>query len=1259
LATGGALHAQTTGNLQGVVLDDDTDEPAMFVAVALLKDSTVMVEQSTTDMNGKFSFSNIEVGTYILVFEQTGYPTKKVKGVPIQPGEITKIDVTISSSVKIEETTVYVDPIINFDEPQKIDLDKEFIQRSPEQGIGELQSAKATVNTPDAGEKAKGPGRIDGNIVLVDGVLTPSASINPLDIEHMSVMTTGIPVRYGNVTGVITNIITKGPTSKFRGGLRFETSQFLDNFGENEANVFLSGPIVTKPLFKATGEAVTDKDGNQRKAVVLGYRFSGTYFTTRDNRPSALSTFRLKDAKLDDILKNPLLTNPSGSGYVLAADFLTEDDLEKTNVRSNARSSYAQYSAKIDYKPNENMFLTLGSSGQFNWGTNAAVDNQLFNYRFNPLRQSNVWRVSARFRHTLASTKPKYEEAEEENFVEPFFQNFTYELEANYNETNFKVEDPRYKERFWEYGYVGKFYESRRPVFGAVDSVAVVNSTFDTVGWNVQTGHQAFFNSFDKYAPNWDINPGLAAYNNHIAQPNTYGADGQLIGTFNPDAPTSINEMEIINGLNVGGRNNAYGLFNTPHLNESSFRKSKTAQIRGAVRAYFDLVMNRKSRSAIKHQIELGGVFEQRIERSYSMNPFSLWNLAYQSTNTHISNATDPSRPTGQTFFDPITQRQYDLYESLIRTDEFDQEVPMTTFGANLRDALGKSKRDWVSVHEIDPSEMDLAWFEPTTLITGRQRVLNYFGYDYLGNPTGTNITFNEFFTATDDKGNKTRPIAPNNPIYAAGYIQDKFTFKNINCRIGVRFDSYDANTSVLKDPYSLTGYETAQEFESAASLYSQGQSAEYNRPSNIGDDYAVYVNANNTDATVVGYRNDEQWYNASGLPVNTASELGSAFMPALKGMGTSQIDPQGENYNPNDAFRDYQPKVVVMPRISLSFPITKMAGFYASYDVLAQRPPVGAYASPYDYYNFRAIVSGGGVLNNPDLQPERTVNYEVGYQQALTEHSKIKLSMLYREDRDMIQLRQYINAFPVTYTTYGNDDFATTKAFTLEYELRRHKKSNLQILANYTLQFSEGTGSNPTSSAGVAARELKNVFPINEDQRHTFYATIDYRFKNGDDYNGPKIGKVDLLANTGLAVTLNANSGRPYTRKMIAGGIGTSFENRITEGSINGARKPWNFRVSLRLDRDFVIGPKTKNPLRLNVYLRIQNLFNTQNVLNVYPTTGSPTDDGFLDTHGSPGVGFAASQPDSYQMLYQLREANPYNISRPRRIFVGANFYF
>lgn len=1269
-----SLLAQTTGSLQGKVVDIGNDEGLPFANVVLEKEG-VQEAGTQTDFDGNYNFSNVQAGTYDLLVSYVGYPTVKTEGVVVRLGQVVRLDIEMEEGTSVfgpdstgQETEIVVRayriPLIEQDATTGGQtLGSEDIQTLATRNIGSIAATTAGVAQTDEGEELNSNGaRSSGNDTYVDGMrVIGDIGIPETEIDQVQIITSGVPAEFGDATGAITNIITKGPSSELRGGVQLESSQFLDAFAANRADLSFSGPIIAKPMINALGDTLM-KDGKVRRSTILGYRIAGLYRTTLDNRPSALGSFQIREEKLNEILANPLVMNPSNTGRVFAADFLTEDDLEATPIRPNSRESTVLGIGKLELKPSPDFFFTVSGQAQFDWGNGGSVENRLFNAGFNPQFTSNTWRIGGRFRHTVSSTQPGGGDQEEDEpstadgevKLQSVFQNFSYELQGDYTQTNFERFDARYGDNFWEYGYVGKFFQSRRPEIGAVDTTYITNSIGDTIGSDVRLGHSAFNTSFDGFELNYDINPGLASYNNLLQQP----IPGVISTEVN--VPNSINEMELINGLNTGARGSVYGLFNAPHLlgDQNNFGKSQSTQIRANVRANFDLVTNQRSGNPIRHSVQMGGTFEQRVERNYTISPFNLWNLASQTVNNHIENSTDRSRPTGETFYDPNTQRQYDLYEPLVRSDEEGREVEMSLFAQRLRAANNLDKRDWVNIHDFTPDQLQLEWFEPNTLITGQARLINYFGYDYLGNPLGTDTDFLSFFTEeqTLDDGRviKTRPVAPFKPIYIAGYLQDKFTYKDIICNIGVRFDRYDANTKVLNDPYSIAAYETAGEFFSNASIYAANSTGTVDRPGNIQDDFAVYVDGNNRDANVLGYRDGEQWYNAQGVPVSSPTELGSIVLPALKGFGTNVIDPQGADYDAEAAFRDYTPSLVVMPRIAFSFPISQESNFYANYDVLSQRPTAGEYASPYTYYNFREIATRNFVPN-PDLQPQTTVNYEVGFQQKLTDFSKFRASILYREDRNLIQLRQYVNAYPVTYTTFGNSDFATTKSFKLEYDMRRNK--NLRILANYTLAFSEGTGSSPTSSSGVAAQELKYVFPLNFDQRHAFFVMFDYRFGNGDKYDGPKIGKFDVLENTGLNVSLNAFSGRPFTRKEIPGGIGTSFNDRITDGSINGSRLDWSFRFDVRLDRDFVIGEKTKNPLRLNVYLRVQNLLNTMNPLAVYAATGSPTDDGFLATN--TGSGFAETQPESYELLYNLRMENPFNISRPRRIFLGLIFQF
>ena len=149
--------------------------------------------------------------------------------------------------------------------------------------------------------------------------------------------------------------------------------------------------------------------------------------------------------------------------------------------------------------------------------------------------------------------------------------------------------------------------------------------------------------------------------------------------------------------------------------------------------------------------------------------------------------------------------------------------------------------------------------FRPGGLLNNGSNYASWYGYDYQGNLIdGVQPGMNEFLTDKDENGNYKREIGAFQPIYVAGYIQDKFAFKDLIFNIGVRVDRYDANQEVLKDPYSIYNVLTAGEVSQFGT-----------HPSNIGSDYVVYVNDNSNPSSITGYRNGENWYDAEGLPIN------------------------------------------------------------------------------------------------------------------------------------------------------------------------------------------------------------------------------------------------------------------------------------------------------------------------------------------------------------------------------------------------------
>ena len=421
-----------------------------------------------------------------------------------------------------------------------------------------------------------------------------------------------------------------------------------------------------------------------------------------------------------------------------------------------------------------------------------------------------------------------------------------------------------------------------------------------------------------------------------------------------------------------------------------------------------------------------------------------------------------------------------------------------------------------------------------------------------------------------------------------------------------------------------------------------------------------VYVDDFSANSpTAVGYRNGETWYNAEGLqisdPTILADAAGGKIAPYLQDQNALNND-----INVSESFKDYEPEIVFMPRIAFSFPISDEAQFFAHYDVLTQRPPSNNRLEPVDYLFMADKV--GALLNNPDLKPEKTIDYELGFAKTLSLSSALKISAFYKEMRDMIQVINTLGAYPAQYLTYGNIDFGTVKGMSINYDLRR--TSNVSMTANYTLQFADGTGSSATSGQSLVNTgqpNLRTTIPLSFDQRHSLMASVDYSYGTGKKYNGPILFGRKILQDAGANIIMTAGSGTPYSKQSnITQEAASGINDRSTlEGSLNGSRLPWQFRLSMKLNKNFVINWTDKKKSNLNVYVQVQNLLDAKNVISVYRATGNPDDDGYLTDAAAQNSINSKNDPDSFRYLYSLAVNNPSNYSLPRMWRAGISIDF
>jgi outer membrane receptor protein involved in Fe transport len=630
--------------------------------------------------------------------------------------------------------------------------------------------------------------------------------------------------------------------------------------------------------------------------------------------------------------------------------------------------------------------------------------------------------------------------------------------------------------------------------------------------------------------------------------------------------------------------------------------------------------------------------YEQRFDRSYSIGATGLWTLMRLLQNDAIREL-DLNNPIASYDNNNVFQ------DTLNYPRLFDADKPRT-FDRNLREALGMDPNgtDWLDIDSYDPSTFSLDMFSANELLNiGSSQYVSYYGFDYLGNRLTTRPSLTDFF-ATDAQGNSSRLVGAFEPIYMAGYIQDQFTYEDLFFNIGVRVDRFDANQPVLADPYVLYPAYTVGDLGSTAL-------AGYDVPEGMSENAVVYVDDQENPSSIVGYREGNTWYTAAGEveanPKNIA-DLSGGIKPFLINPG---IEDQKLSVTANESFKDYTPQVTVSPRISFQFPISDEAEFFAHYDIMVQRPDPGLNRmNPITYLQLENG-DNGNLLANPDLRPQRTTDYEIGFRQKLNDNSALKLSAFYREMRDMMQSFSFTEAYPVTYIAFGNLDFGTVKGYTIAYDLRR--TGNVRLNANYTLQFADGTGSSSTSGANIARSgqpNLRYILPLSFDSRHQVVMNMDYRYGGGPAYNGPVWFGKRVLENAGLNLVVNANSGTPYTRRSLAYGL-TDAQTPIT-GNINGSRLPWSFRIDATANKvwNFNEGPLSN----FEIYVQMLNVLNTQNILGVYSYTGSPSDDGYLSSpQGQNAIQFQTNA-QSFADLYNISLANPGLFSLPRRIRLG-----
>jgi len=1230
------------GALKGKIVDKETGEPVPFANI-IAERGGKLAGGATTDFDGYYTIKPLPPGLYDLKVSFVGYKSLKMTGVIVTPDAITFLDLKMASAAEeldIVEVIGYEIPLISKDKTQSGEtISRDDIAALPSRsalGIaatvgGVFQSANGDISIRGARDAATN--------IYIDGVKVRGSSNLPQSaIDQVSVVTGGIPARYGDATGGIISITTRGPSDVYYGGVEylssFTTKISTDkddptkNLGFDPYGYNLLGFNVSGPLLK-----VWDKTDSTKKPLI-GFFVAGELTNIKDNSPSAIGLYKVQDSVLARLKSSPLRQSANALGTSEEAELVGLNQLESIRVKENVRDKGFKLSGKFDVRTGPNINLTFGGNlnlnnrRNFNWG------DALFNSENNSQVIDNTWRAYAKFTQKFSSPDESGEESTSA------VKNAFYTLHVDYSVDQRTIQDARHKDNFFDYGYVGKFTTTKNNsyTFGT-DSVSGITGL-------IQDGWEDALFAFDGSTTK---NPDAAAYTQSY-----YDLFADPTGHYE-NRNQVIDGGGLVNGYRPGDlTTNVYDTWTSPGRNFNSYSTQNNVQFR---------ILASGSADIKNHEISAGFEYEQRTDRFYSVsNPGPLWRQMRLLANNHILQL-DKDNPQLQFTYDPIADTS--TFNGFVNYNRNYDGASQALFDYNLRQSLNLPTNglDWIDLNSLDPSQFSIDMFSADELLNNGSSFVGYYGYDYTGKKLNSKPSLDDFFTQVSkidgfnggDNGNVfDRPIGAYQPNYVAGYIQDKFAFKDLVFNIGLRIDRFDANQQVLKDPFTLFPVITAGEVRSGedrSRILSDGTV-----PSNIGDDYVVYVDDIQNPGQVLGYRDGTTWFNAEGTEIPNATPLqtSSGVLPYL-------LDPDKTDASQisSNAFEDYAPQTNFMPRIAFSFPISDEALFFAHYDVLTRRPSIGR--NPIERFSpthYLFLQNRSITINNPNLRPSKTIDYELGFQQKLNGYSSLKISAFYREMRDQIQVTRVTDAFPITYTTWGNIDFGTVKGMTFAYDLRR--MGNIRVRASYTLAFASGTGSSATTALAVVNAGLPNLKTINSldwDQRHQIQLTFDYHYGRGKDYNGPIWFNKKVFEQAGANFTIIGGSGTPFSRRRdIVKSAGFSAETSVLDGTINGSRLPWQVRIDGKIDKYFNLewGKEDKKRASLNVYLQLLNVLNTLNIANVYGATGNPDDDGYLNDPGSQAGITSVADEQAFRDIYRIKVNNPRNYTVPRRIRLG-----
>ena len=143
--------------------------------------------------------------------------------------------------------------------------------------------------------------------------------------------------------------------------------------------------------------------------------------------------------------------------------------------------------------------------------------------------------------------------------------------------------------------------------------------------------------------------------------------------------------------------------------------------------------------------------------------------------------------------------------------------------------------------------------------------------------------------------------------------------------------------------------------------------------------------------------------------------------------------------------------KMQLSPRLGIAYPITDRGVIHFSYGHFYQMPSFNNLVN--NQRRFLGISQP--LFGNANLEPQKTVAFEVGWDQQLTEFLAVTVTGFYKDIENLVSTDVYQSAQPTTISYYINQDFANVRGVEINLRTRRYYNFTSLPVIIFRLAFS------------------------------------------------------------------------------------------------------------------------------------------------------------------------------------------------------------